>query len=47
VKDDDPHFGVPIMRARAEKLGGSLDVGSTPGRGTTVVAVLPFQRAGG
>ena len=33
VKDDDPHFGVPIMRARAEKLGGSLDVGSTPGRG--------------
>ena len=47
VKDDDPHFGVPIMRARAEKLGGSLDVGSTPGRGTTVVAVLPFLRAGG
>ena len=47
VKDDDPHFGVPIMRARAEKLGGSLDVGSTPGRGTTVVAVLPYQRAGG
>jgi signal transduction histidine kinase len=47
VKDDDPHFGVPIMRARAEKLGGFLDVGSTPGRGTTVVAVLPFQRAGG
>jgi signal transduction histidine kinase len=47
VKDDDPHFGVPIMRARAEKLGGSLDVGSTPGRGTTVVAVLPFERAGG
>ena len=47
VKDDDPHFGVPIMRARAEKLGGSLDVGSTPGRGTMVVAVLPFQRAGG
>jgi len=47
VKDEDPHFGVPIMRARAEKLGGSLDVGSTPGRGTTVVAVLPSQRAGG
>jgi len=47
VKDDDPHFGVPIMRARAEKLGGSLDVGSTPGRGNTVVAVLPYERACG
>jgi signal transduction histidine kinase len=47
VKDEDPHFGVGIMRTRAEALGGSLDVGSTPGRGTTVVAVLPVKRAGG
>jgi len=47
VKDEDPHFGVPNMRALAEKLGGSLDVRSTPGRGTMVVAVLPVGRAGG
>ena len=47
VPDDDPHFGVRIMRARAEALGGYLDVESTPGHGTTVVAVLPVARTGG
>ncbi|HTG47850.1 MAG TPA: ATP-binding protein [Actinomycetota bacterium] len=47
VPDDDPHFGVRIMRARAEALGGFLDVESTPGHGTTVVAELPVARTGG
>lgn len=47
VKDEDLHFGVGIMRSRAEAVAGSLDVESTPGRGTTVVAVLPVGRAGG
>lgn len=47
VPDDDPHFGVGIMRARAEALGGSLNVESTPGHGTTVVAELPIPRTGG
>ena len=47
VPDDDPHFGVRIMRARAEALGGYLDVESTPGHGTTVVAELPVARTGG
>ena len=46
VPDDDPHFGIRIMRARAETLGGSLEMTSTPGHGTTVVAVLPVTRAG-
>jgi signal transduction histidine kinase len=46
VTDTDPHFGIRIMRARAEALGGSLDMTSTPGHGTTVVAVLPVTRAG-
>jgi signal transduction histidine kinase len=41
VPDHDPHFGVRNMRTRAESIGGSLDVESTPGRGTVVVAVLP------
>jgi len=46
VTDEDPHFGIRIMRARAEALGGSLEMTSTPGHGTTVVAVLPITRAG-
>jgi signal transduction histidine kinase len=46
VTDEDPHFGIRIMRARAEALGGTLEMTSTPGHGTTVVAVLPITRAG-
>ena len=46
LPDADPHFGIRIMKARAEALGGSLDMTSTPGHGTTVVAVLPVTRAG-
>lgn len=47
VGDDDPHFGLRIMRTRAETLGGSLVVESTPGHGTTVRAVLPVGGRGG
>lgn len=46
VGDEDPHFGLRIMRARAEALGGSLDIESAPGRGTKVVAVLPVGGRG-
>jgi signal transduction histidine kinase len=46
VSDDDPHFGLQIMRARAEALGGALEVESTPGHGTTVIAVLPVGGRG-
>jgi signal transduction histidine kinase len=46
VDDDDPHFGLRIMRARAEALGGTLEVLSTPGHGTTVIAVLPVGGRG-
>jgi signal transduction histidine kinase len=46
VPDDDPHFGLRIMRARAESLGGSLDIESTPGHGTRVSAVLPVGGRG-
>lgn len=46
VTDDDPHFGLRIMRARAEALGGSLDIESTPGHGTKVRAVLPVGGRG-
>ncbi len=46
VPDHDPHFGVRNMRTRAESVGGSLDVESTPGHGTIVVAVLPVGGRG-
>ncbi|MEP6758555.1 MAG: ATP-binding protein [Actinomycetota bacterium] len=46
VPDADPHFGIRIMKARAEALGGTLDMTSIPGHGTTVVAVLPVSRTG-
>jgi two-component system nitrate/nitrite sensor histidine kinase NarX len=39
--DDDPHFGLRLMRGRAEEIGGSIQIESKPGSGTRVVAVLP------
>jgi PAS domain S-box-containing protein len=35
------HFGLEIMRERAESLGGQLAIESTPGHGTRIVATLP------
>ena len=46
VEDDDPHFGLSMMRARAENIGGTLEIGSTPGGGTRVVALLPVGGRG-
>jgi signal transduction histidine kinase len=46
VGDDEPHFGIRIMRGRARSVGGSLEVESTPGHGTTVVAVFPVGGRG-
>ena len=53
IKDDgagfvyDPalrsqHFGLSIMRERAERLGGSFDVQSVIGEGTVILAQLPI-----
>jgi two-component system nitrate/nitrite sensor histidine kinase NarX len=36
------HLGVSIMRTRAERCGGSLNVKSEPGHGTQIVARLPI-----
>jgi two-component system nitrate/nitrite sensor histidine kinase NarX len=41
LDDDDPHFGLRLMRSRAEEIGGTIQIESKPGRGTRVVAVLP------
>jgi signal transduction histidine kinase len=36
------HFGILGMRERMEQLGGSLEVISSPGQGTTIAAVSPL-----
>ena len=41
---DDLHVGLRIMHERAERIGATVDVTSTPGAGTRVVLNLP-QRA--
>jgi signal transduction histidine kinase len=35
-------MGLASMRERAEEIGGRLDIDATPGRGTTVSALLPL-----
>ena len=40
----ETHVGLRIMRERAERIGASLEVMSTVGRGTSVVLTLPPQR---
>jgi two-component system nitrate/nitrite sensor histidine kinase NarX len=39
------HFGLAIMRERAEGLGGTLHIEAAPGAGTTVTAHIPSQPA--
>jgi glucose-6-phosphate-specific signal transduction histidine kinase len=38
------HRGLQTMRERAESLGGSLTLESTPGQGTRVIALLPLEQ---
>jgi two-component system nitrate/nitrite sensor histidine kinase NarX len=45
VADGSPHFGMRMMRSRAEEIGGTIDIGSMPGVGTRVVARLPVGGA--
>jgi two-component system nitrate/nitrite sensor histidine kinase NarX len=42
--DDETHVGLRIMAERAERIGATLDVVSTPGRGTSIVLTLPPSR---
>jgi signal transduction histidine kinase len=44
---DGLHLGLHIMRERAESVGGSLTVESSPGRGTKAVLELRGLRKGG
>jgi signal transduction histidine kinase len=36
-----PHYGLAVMRERAEALGGSMHIESSPGRGTAVAVTIP------
>jgi nitrate/nitrite-specific signal transduction histidine kinase len=40
---EGPHFGLSTMRERAESIGGTLQIASSPGHGTTVVAQIPTR----
>jgi two-component system nitrate/nitrite sensor histidine kinase NarX len=41
---DPTHVGLEIMRERAENLRGTLEIATTPGRGTCVTATVPLER---
>jgi len=40
---DHHHFGLRIMRERAERLGGSFHIKTAPGQGTRVMVHLPLH----
>jgi two-component system NarL family sensor kinase len=42
-RDDGMHFGLLAMRERVEMSGGSWQLDSRPGHGTTIKAVLPVE----
>lgn len=46
VNDHSQHYGIRMMRTRAEDAGGSFEMESTPGHGTRVIAVLPVGSRG-
>ncbi len=38
------HFGLQTMRERAEGVGGRLTIDTAPGKGTSVIVNLPFEK---
>ncbi len=46
AQGDREHFGMNIMRERAQRIGASLVIRSAPGKGTRVRLLLPRPRAG-
>jgi signal transduction histidine kinase/ligand-binding sensor domain-containing protein len=43
ARREGDHWGLTIMRERAEHLGGALTITSAPGRGTTIEAETPLS----
>ena len=42
VRGDFPRFGLAIMKERAESIGGSMELDSSPGGGTRVKIAIPI-----
>lgn len=42
VEQDSGHYGLRIMRERAERLGGTFNIESSPENGTKITALLPL-----
>jgi signal transduction histidine kinase len=40
------HFGLQGVRERVDKLGGLLNIDSTPGEGTRLAVMVPVRAAG-
>jgi len=47
LNEDGPRFGVRTMRERVERVGGRLEIESSPGCGTTVRIFLPLAEVEG
>ena len=45
AKSENGHFGLFSVRERMQAMGGSLDVKSHPGEGTTITMVLPLAKS--
>jgi signal transduction histidine kinase len=41
--EEGGHHGLGNMRARAKGLGGALELRSTPGSGTNIIATVPMR----
>jgi signal transduction histidine kinase len=39
------HFGLSIMRDRAESIGGNFSIVSSPGEGACIMVSVPLQQA--
>ena len=44
-RSEDPHLGLASMRERVQLLGGTIDIDSAPGHGTTILAWVPLQES--
>ncbi len=42
IEQDGGHYGLRIMRERAERLGGSFNIETAPGKGAKITALLPL-----
>ena len=41
IRSDETHFGLQIMRERAEQVGGTLEIRAAPGEGTRLLLTVP------